>query len=47
VGERPPAAARPAPEPGEHGEEILREVLGHDDERIARLRSAGAFGDRG
>ncbi|MFF5264836.1 CaiB/BaiF CoA transferase family protein [Actinomadura viridis] len=44
VGEPPPAAERPAPEPGEHGEEILREVLGYDAERVARLRESGAFG---
>ncbi|MFD0690715.1 CaiB/BaiF CoA transferase family protein [Actinomadura fibrosa] len=44
VGEAPPAARRRAPRPGEHGEEILREVLGHGDEHIARLRAAGALG---
>jgi crotonobetainyl-CoA:carnitine CoA-transferase CaiB-like acyl-CoA transferase len=44
VGEAPPAAARPAPELGEHGAEILRDVLGYDDERIGQLEAAGAFG---
>ena len=28
---------------GEHTDEILKEVLGYDDARIARLKSAGAF----
>lgn len=34
---------RRAPEMGEHTESVLRE-LGYDDERIGRLRKAGAFG---
>jgi crotonobetainyl-CoA:carnitine CoA-transferase CaiB-like acyl-CoA transferase len=29
---------------GEHGERVLREVLGYDDGRIEALREAGAFG---
>jgi formyl-CoA transferase len=28
---------------GEHTEEILKEVLGYDDAKIASLKSAGAF----
>jgi crotonobetainyl-CoA:carnitine CoA-transferase CaiB-like acyl-CoA transferase len=44
VGETPPAAARRAPDLGEHGEEIMRDVLGYDDERIAEAAAAGAFG---
>jgi len=28
---------------GEHTEMVLRDVLGYDDEQVARLRSAGAF----
>ncbi|MEO5873755.1 MAG: CoA transferase [Streptosporangiaceae bacterium] len=44
VGEAPPAAARPAPDPGEHCSEILHEVLGYGDDQIAALREAGAFG---
>ena len=32
-----------APEVGEHTDEILREVAGYDDERIAALRAAGAI----
>lgn len=28
---------------GEHTEEILKEVLGYDDSRIASLKRAGAF----
>ena len=34
---REPAA--PAPRQGEHTEEILREVLGYDERRIAMLRA--------
>ena len=33
-----------APTVGQHSEEILREVLGYDDERIAALRAAGTLG---
>jgi crotonobetainyl-CoA:carnitine CoA-transferase CaiB-like acyl-CoA transferase len=33
-----------APTVGEHGERVLREVLGYDDGRIEALREAGAFG---
>jgi len=44
VGEAPPAAATAAPTPGEHGQAILREVLGYTDDRIAELRAAGAMG---
>jgi crotonobetainyl-CoA:carnitine CoA-transferase CaiB-like acyl-CoA transferase len=44
VGDQPPAVQRPAPAAGEHGEEILREVLGYDEDRIAAARAAGAFG---
>ena len=33
--------ARPS---GEHTDEVLRDVLGYDDERIAALRAAGALG---
>jgi crotonobetainyl-CoA:carnitine CoA-transferase CaiB-like acyl-CoA transferase len=44
VGEAPPAAARRAPDLGEHGREILREVLGYDDERVSQLAADCAFG---
>jgi crotonobetainyl-CoA:carnitine CoA-transferase CaiB-like acyl-CoA transferase len=44
VGEAPPSAAARAPGVGEHGEQILAEVLGYDAERITALRSAGALG---
>jgi crotonobetainyl-CoA:carnitine CoA-transferase CaiB-like acyl-CoA transferase len=47
VGEEPPAAARRAPRKGEHGTEILRDVLGHDAETIAELAAEGAFGEPG
>lgn len=43
VDETLPAPAR-APEVGQHNDEILREVLGYDDERIAELGAAGALG---
>jgi crotonobetainyl-CoA:carnitine CoA-transferase CaiB-like acyl-CoA transferase len=33
---------RAAPSGGQHGDDILRRVLGYDDERIATLRRAGA-----
>lgn len=33
-----------APTAGEHTEEVLREILGYDDDEVARLREAGAFG---
>jgi crotonobetainyl-CoA:carnitine CoA-transferase CaiB-like acyl-CoA transferase len=33
-----------APTVGEHSEEVLREVLGYDDEKIAKLREAGVLG---
>jgi crotonobetainyl-CoA:carnitine CoA-transferase CaiB-like acyl-CoA transferase len=35
---------RIAPTVGEHNEEVLREVLGYDAEKIAALREAGVFG---
>ncbi|MBL8698426.1 MAG: CoA transferase [Alphaproteobacteria bacterium] len=40
--EHPCRVARPAPDLGQHGEEVLRE-LGRDDAAIARLRAAGAL----
>ena len=33
-----------APETGQHSEEILRDVLGYDEERIATLREKGVLG---
>ncbi|TMH26530.1 MAG: hypothetical protein E6H63_12690 [Betaproteobacteria bacterium] len=38
-----PAVIKRSPTLGEHTEEILREVLGYDEARIAALKSAGAF----
>ncbi|MBI2167920.1 MAG: CoA transferase [Actinobacteria bacterium] len=35
-----------APEPGEHTEAVLRDVLGYDDARIERLRESGALPPR-
>jgi crotonobetainyl-CoA:carnitine CoA-transferase CaiB-like acyl-CoA transferase len=33
-----------APAVGQHTEQVLRDVLGYDDERLARLAQAGTFG---
>jgi crotonobetainyl-CoA:carnitine CoA-transferase CaiB-like acyl-CoA transferase len=33
-----------APNPGEHTDEVLRDLVGYDDERIAQLRERGALG---
>lgn len=35
---------RKAPEAGQHSDEVLRELLGYDDTRIASLRDAGILG---
>ena len=35
-----------APTVGQHTEEVLRDVLGWNDEQIATARAAGAFGDK-
>jgi crotonobetainyl-CoA:carnitine CoA-transferase CaiB-like acyl-CoA transferase len=35
-----------APAVGQHTDEVIREVLGYDEERLARLSEAGAFGDQ-
>jgi crotonobetainyl-CoA:carnitine CoA-transferase CaiB-like acyl-CoA transferase len=43
VGEELPAPAK-APTVGEHNEEVLREVLDYDADKIAKLREAGALG---
>jgi crotonobetainyl-CoA:carnitine CoA-transferase CaiB-like acyl-CoA transferase len=34
-----------APAVGQHTEQVLRDVLGYDEERLARLTQTGAFGD--
>jgi crotonobetainyl-CoA:carnitine CoA-transferase CaiB-like acyl-CoA transferase len=36
-----------APTVGQHTEQVLRNVLGWDDQQIAAARAAGAFGDKG
>jgi formyl-CoA transferase len=41
-----PLPAR-APFLGEHGEELLRDVLGYDAQRLQELRAEGAFGADG
>ena len=33
----------PAPRRGEHNTEVLRELLGHDDERIRELEASGVL----
>ena len=43
AGESLPEPAK-APTVGEHAEDVLRNVLGYDAERIAKLRSSGALG---
>ena len=40
---RTPARIGPPPAVGEHTEQILKDILGYDDERIADLAAAGAF----
>jgi crotonobetainyl-CoA:carnitine CoA-transferase CaiB-like acyl-CoA transferase len=42
----PPSFARPAPTLGEHTEEILRELLGLEDDALAQLRADGIIGTR-
>jgi crotonobetainyl-CoA:carnitine CoA-transferase CaiB-like acyl-CoA transferase len=44
AGAEPPSAPRRAPDAGEHTEQILREVLGYDQQQIAALRESGALG---
>lgn len=44
VGPAPHKHAR-APRRGEHTDQILRELLGYDDQQMTALTSAGAFGD--
>ena len=36
-------AARRAPRLGEHTDEVLKQVLGYDESKVAALRTAGAF----
>jgi crotonobetainyl-CoA:carnitine CoA-transferase CaiB-like acyl-CoA transferase len=43
TGDTPPRL-RPAPARGAHTDEILRDVLGYDEARIARLRARGVLG---
>ena len=37
-------APAPAPKLGQHTDELLRALLGYDEQKVARLRAAGAFG---
>jgi crotonobetainyl-CoA:carnitine CoA-transferase CaiB-like acyl-CoA transferase len=43
VGETLPVPTK-APTPGQHTDQVLRDVLGYDDAHIAELRAAGALG---
>jgi crotonobetainyl-CoA:carnitine CoA-transferase CaiB-like acyl-CoA transferase len=43
----PPPRLRPAPEQGAHTDEVLRDVLGYDEARIARLRAPYGHDRRG
>ena len=43
LGATPGAVRLPAPELGQHGEEILLELLGYDWERIGVLRERGVI----
>jgi formyl-CoA transferase len=38
-----PALIKRSPTLGEHTDEVLKDVLGYDADKIARLKSAGAF----
>lgn len=40
---RTPAHIGQPPTVGEHTEQVLKEILGYDDERLAELAAAGAF----
>jgi crotonobetainyl-CoA:carnitine CoA-transferase CaiB-like acyl-CoA transferase len=44
MSQTPAVAPRAAPAVGQHTEDVLRQTLGYDDERIARLRASGALG---
>ena len=35
-----------APEVGQHTDEVIREILGYDEDRLARLSESGAFGEQ-
>jgi crotonobetainyl-CoA:carnitine CoA-transferase CaiB-like acyl-CoA transferase len=35
-----------APAVGQHTDEVIREILGYDEDRLALLSEAGAFGDQ-
>jgi crotonobetainyl-CoA:carnitine CoA-transferase CaiB-like acyl-CoA transferase len=46
MSETPGAVRRPAPLVGEHTESVLREMLGMNDDEIARLKNVGAIGGK-
>jgi crotonobetainyl-CoA:carnitine CoA-transferase CaiB-like acyl-CoA transferase len=43
MSETPPTVRTPPPELGEHTADVLKDVLGYSDERLAQLRDAGAI----
>lgn len=45
--DQPLAQPAPAPTVGEHTDHVLSDVLGYDDDKIAQLRAAQAFGPHG
>jgi crotonobetainyl-CoA:carnitine CoA-transferase CaiB-like acyl-CoA transferase len=44
VGDAELPEIRKAPTVGQHSDEVLRDVLGYDDARIAALRESGVLG---
>jgi crotonobetainyl-CoA:carnitine CoA-transferase CaiB-like acyl-CoA transferase len=44
MSETPPSIERGAPALGEHNQEILRDILGYDDQKIKSLIAANAVG---
>jgi len=43
IGETLPTPSK-APEVGEHSDRVLKHVLGYADDKIAKLKKAGALG---
>ena len=47
VGDPGDVAYRRSPKRNEHADEVLRSLLGYDDDTISRIRESGAFGEVG